>query len=268
MDVVINAQLREVREDNAAVIPPGNFYHIILSCLGYPNEAPPVADLLRRYHGLEGKWLIASPIHWQATHNDAMIIASGDALDLTEEESYQLFEDFKAFVAADNIALHYHDAHTWLIQCVDKPPINAKPPHTILHHSLMSELKMLDDTHFWQSFITENQMFFSSHPLNKERCSYPINGLWFWGEGELGAPTDRPFIYAEESLRRLATLLSTNVSMYEPSIKYVKNNMLLFEGLQQNELAILQTQLQKNTVHWHWNNIAYYSKRKRWWTRG
>lgn len=258
MDVVINAELSEVPEGKVSNDTQGNFYHTILSCLGYPKDVPPVADLLRSYHGLEGEWLIASPIHWQATHNDAMIVACGNELHLSEEESYSLFEAFKAFVATDHINVHYHDAHTWLIQCEGKPPINAKPVHTIQHHSLMSELKTLDDSHFWQGFITENQMFFSANALNKERSSYPINGLWLWGAGKLGARSDRPLIYADENLERLAKLLSTNVSAYEPSIVYAKNSIFLFNSAPPQEF-------EKKTAHWHWNNTAYYSKPKRWW---
>ena len=184
MDIVINADIDEVPEGHFPILNQGNFYHNILTCLGYSYEKPPVADLLRRYHGLEGQWLIASPIHWQATHNDAMIVASGSELQLSDQVSRLWFAAFKEFVTADHFNVHYHDAHTWLIQCDGKPLLDSKPVHTLHHKSLMPELRKLDETLYWQRLITEGQMFFSEHPLNKDRlASYSINGLWFWGGG-------------------------------------------------------------------------------------
>ena len=144
------------------------------------NHSP--ADALRRLHGLEGDWLIVSPIYWEATHNDAMIMACGEMLDLSDEESRQWFAALAKFLVNDKVTLHYHDANTWLIQFDECPPINAKPVHSLLQQSMMQQLAALDPTLFWSRFLTENQMFFSEHPLNKARTGrYPVNGVWIWG---------------------------------------------------------------------------------------
>jgi len=146
------------------------------------------AEQLRRYHKLEGRWLIVSPIHWQATHNDAMIIACNETLDLPDAESRLWFAALTEFLVHDKVKLHYHDAYTWLIQFEESPPINAKPVHRLLQQSMMQQLQALDSTLFWSRFITENQMFFSEHSLNKARAGrYPINGVWIWGDGDLSA---------------------------------------------------------------------------------
>ncbi len=132
-------------------------------------------------HRLDGDWLVISPIYWQATHNDAMIMAYGEALDLPDDESRRWFAALADFLKDDNVTLHYQDAHTWLIQFAQCPPIHSKPVHMLLQQPLMQHLKTLDPTLFWSRFITENQMFFSEHPLNKARIGrYPINGVWVW----------------------------------------------------------------------------------------
>ncbi len=153
------------------------------------SRKPLVVARLCRHDNLEGRWLIASPIHWQATHNDAMITACYEDLDLSDEASRQWFAALADFLKYDNIKLHYHDAYTWLIQFEQSPPIHAKPVHTVLNQSMMQQLKTLDPTLFWSRFLTENQMFFSEHPLNKTREGrYPINGVWIWGDEQLNEP--------------------------------------------------------------------------------
>lgn len=269
MDIIINTDL-DVAPENTNIIPThGNFYHNLLSCLGYSNESPPVADLLRRYHHLEGEWMVASPIHWQATHNDAMIIASGNSLELSDEESRRWFGAFEEFIAPENMSLYYHDAHTWLLQTKSsKPEITAKPVHTLYHQSMMPELKLLDKTFFWQRFFTENQMFFSAHPLNNERTGlYPINGVWIWGRGTLDVNVSTPLACQDKELLELANVLSTNVSDNQDSNQAPKNAMFLYKTLDQNARHSLQKQLQKNTVRWYWNNQAYQSKPKSWISR-
>lgn len=263
MDVVINSDINTVPEGSLPIINQGDYYHNILTCLGYPIDFPPVADLLRRYHGLEGDWLIASPIYWQATHNDAMIMASGSALQLSDQESQGWFAALVDFVQPNKVHMHYHDAHTWLIQVKEHPRITAKPVHMLLHQSMTPQLKALDSTLFWQRFITENQMMFSGHPLNKARMDrYPINGLWIWGGGQLQSRSKRPFICNDEQTFKLAALLSTQVSYLQPGESLKKNTVILSSA---NQAEGLQTQLQKYTVRWYWNNVAYINKPQHWW---
>jgi len=268
MDIVINAEIALIPENNTEIPTQGNFYHNLLSCLGYPNDAPPVADLLCKYHDLEGEWLVVSPIHWQATHNDAMIIASGTQLGLSEQDSQLWFKAFKAFVASENMRVHYHDAQTWLLQYEDKPLLTAKPVHLLHHKSMMPELEVLDNTLFWQRFFTESQMFFSAHVLNKNRTDlYPINGVWLWGNGKLEAKTQTQLICADSDLLKLADILSTKVGDAYSLPQATKNSILLYANLNQNTRLVLQKQLQKNTIRWYWNNLAYQSKPKSWISR-
>lgn len=261
MDIIINSYVSPLSAHAGAV---RNYYHNILNCLGYPPDHPPVADLLRRYHRLEGSWLIASPIHWQATHNDAILAACDDALDLPDIESRRWFAVLSEFLEHDKVKLHYHDPYTWLIQFEESPPFHAKPVHQLLQKSMMQQLQALDDTLFWSSFITENQMLFSEHPLNKERAGrYPINGVWIWGGGELAARSARPFVCNDEAGCDLAALLATTVSRYESNSRFSKKSVLLFADFDKQKAV----QFEKKRVHWYWNNAEYVTRPKNWLAR-
>ena len=252
MDIIINAT-RDAAPEGCVPIPAqGHYYHHLLACLGYPISAPPVADLLRRYHGLEGTWLVASPIHWQATHNDAMILACDAMLDLSDEESRHWFDAWAASLPPDEFQLHYHDAYTWLIQTKNPHPIHALPVHALLQKPMMQHLKALDTTLFWSRWLTENQMLFSSHPLNDARKdAYAINGVWIWGAGQLTAPVSRPIVCGDEASYHLAGLVSTRVCRYAPEQAYAKNTLVL---------SVADAPFNNRTVRWYWNNLAYLNK--------
>lgn len=258
MDVIFNSDVASAPEGTMPIEHFGQYHHQLLACLGYNETAPPVADLLRRYHDLDGHWLIASPINWLASHNDAMIMASGPALQLTDDESRLWFDVLADFLKNDPIKLYYHDAHTWLIQPSEYVPIQSRPVHTLLQQSMMSQLHGLDATFFWQRFITENQMLFSEHPLNQTRAGrHTVNGVWIWGDGQLNAPSSVPIVYDDEVGARFANILSTRTSAYQVGQKYSKETILLLST---------PREFKQHTVRWYWNNIAYVSKKKRWWT--
>jgi len=128
-------------------------------------------------------WLVATPVHWIATHNDAMITACNSSLKLSEEDSRRFFTAIAADAACSGVVMRYHDPYSWFIRAPGHPPINAKSAESLLHQSLMPTLQLLDTTFFWQRYLTECQMFLSTHSLNKERILVPtINGIWIWQE--------------------------------------------------------------------------------------
>ncbi|MDP3704481.1 MAG: hypothetical protein Q8R24_01050 [Legionellaceae bacterium] len=263
MNVVINSCIDTVPEGSLPIPNQSHYYHHILSCLGYPLLTPPVADLLRKWHGLDGVWLVVSPIHWQATHNDAMIVAAGEDLQLTELEGHQWFEAFAEFVSAETMRVHYHDASTWLIQLSEHPIITAQPVQTMLHQSMMPHLDGMDHTFFWQRFMTESQMFLSNHALNTSRIGrYSINGLWIWGGGVLQTRSKCTIVVDNQHAFSLATLLSLNVSFYSAERIYPRDALVLWSDL--SRLKALQAKLTKQTVSWYWNNCTYQTKPKHW----
>ena len=142
----------------------------------------PVLKALKKNDNLPqdfpGAWLIVSPVHWEATHNNAVIVAGGDALNLTEELSRKLYTAFAAFLAEENMQLHYCNAGTWLLLCEDQAPPNTQALDKALQRSMHTLLASLKNTPFWLRFMTESQMFFSGQV--QEDAVYPVNGVWVW----------------------------------------------------------------------------------------
>ncbi|ASQ45899.1 hypothetical protein [Legionella clemsonensis] len=263
MQIVVNGAA-EAPPDSKPLPSQGSYYPNALTCLGCDALNPPLAELLSRYYQLQGQWLIASPIHWEATHNDAMIVAVDEMLELDDKESRRWFAVITEFLNTSGIETFYHDAYTWLLKIDDQPAINSKSVYKILHQSLMPTLAALDKELFWQRFITELQMFLSSHPLNNQRQSkLTINGLWLWGEGEF-KPTRKEPLFTDDEI------LLKSVKQAQPvpsSLIFPKNSLLLIKYPHHIDIASLREKTQKKSVQWYWNNLAYSQPSIKWWVR-
>ena len=259
MDVIINSDCNSIPEGSKQLTSQGKGLLNFLFSLGYDSIDPPLADLLRRTINLKGTWLVVTPIHWQATHNDAMIVAFGDALHLDDTQSKYWFQLYADYLALEHISLYYYDAQTWLLCSDNSPPIKAKPVHQIVTHSLMPELAQLDSTMYWQKFFTECQMFFATHP-NKSA----VNGVWIWGGAALGDKKSIA-VCVDEQWFALAQMCSSNVTLYSPSVSLKQFQVLLL-----NNSDILsaehQEQLKKLPTYWYWNNSAYTGSDLNWFT--
>lgn len=250
MDVVINSDCVAIPENSTPLITQENVFLNFLVCLGYDPSNPPAADLLRRVNKLEGDWVILSPIRWQASHNDAFIVATGKELELNDTQSQAAFELFSDFLAVDGMTAFYHNAHLWLLHVKNRPVIKSKPVHQLLNQSLMPELAGLDPSLYWQKFITESQMFFAS--LSNDPL---INGVWLWSSSPLYEPNTQS-ICTDEHFIDTAKICSTQVTLYNPSVSLKEFDILLVDDL---EILSEPHKKQLNTIpaNWYWNNSAY-----------
>ncbi len=262
MDIVVNADKKELPTESIKTGRQANYYQNILECLGYAPEHLPLANLLKLYHQLAGRWIIASPVHWEATHNDAMLIAAGNELKLSDEESRLWFTEVADFLKADGFTPVYHDAGTWLFNTDSKPEINSQSLPTLLHQSLMPVFSSLDNSFYWQRLITEMQMYLSAHPLNLKRPNLPVNGLWFWGEGicdlqSKAIISDDPVLLSNGSaIESLASTTSFN-----------KDQLIIINDPKQIELCRLAEKIKQYKVNWYWNNCSYSCQPTSWWSR-
>ncbi|WP_162262383.1 hypothetical protein [Legionella brunensis] len=260
--------ITEAPLDSEPSVHQGSYYFNALTCLDFDPSNPPLADLLRLYHGLEGHWLVASPIHWEVTHNDAMIVATNEELALSDEESRAWFLEIAAFLQSNDIESFYHDPYTWLLKIDHKPTISSKSVYAMLHQSLMPALNTLDEKLYWQRLITELQMYLSSHPLNNNRQNkLAINGLWFWGEGEFQFLTEKQVFTDDEIFLSVSAKTDKPFQPLTQTSSHDKDSLLLIKYPHQKDIALLQEKTQKNTVQWYWNNLAYVKHPIRWWSR-
>lgn len=262
MDVIVNSEKDVLPTGSKDLGQHANYHQNILLRLGYEPAHLPLANLLKAYHDLAGQWLIASPVHWEATHNDAMLIAAGKTLELSDAESRLWFAEVADFLKADGFTPVYHDAYTWLFKVDDKPPIKSQALETLVHQSLMPIFNGLDDSLFWQRLITELQMYLSANPLNERRQGLALNGLWFWGEGDFKLNGLRDIVSDDEVLLRDKT-----VKGLTPESVFSKNDLLVINDPQQIDRCDLEKKLKNNTVNWYWSNCSYSCKANHWWSR-
>ncbi len=255
MKIILDSSI-DIKPDSA--VPITNYQDYLLNILinvGYHVDKPPVGDLLRNFHGLDGNWLVVSPINWQATHNDSMLVAAGYAFSLSQQQSEFVFNVFSEFVASEGMQLYMHDTTTWLLKAQDKNIPVAKPVYSILHRSLMSELANLDDSLYWQKFITMSQMLLSNLQLPGEKGLYPVNGVWVWGEGYLQDSKSTQIIALDEISLRFAKILSNKACSYTDNLAIKKD--AIFIGSSKNSLQNLPDKLLQKINYWYWNNKAY-----------
>jgi hypothetical protein len=260
MDVIIDADCASIPVDAELLTSQGSLALNLLARLNYDPLNPPVADLLASAHHLDGDWLVVTPIHWEASHNDALIVAAGQSLNLEETEAKYWFESLSTFLAGEGMTLYYCDKDTWLLSNPARPAIHAKPVFQIINHSLMPELAQLDASMYWQKFFTECQMFFASQPNTS-----PVNGVWIWGGAKLGAKKSVS-ICADENSLSLAQVCTKEVTPYDLDIELKKFQILLMNHIDNLSLKH-QTEISQISARWYWNNSAYKTRSLNWFTR-
>lgn len=260
MKVIINNHSEAIVSEAELLTSQKHAMLNLLFNLGYDSTNPPLASLLSRLRGLEEGSVILSPVHWQATHNDAMIIATDKDLNLTESESQRSFQLVADYLAEEQMHLHYYDAGTWLLTASQKPSLQAKPVYQMMNQSLMPALAALDATLYWQKIFTECQMLFAAHSP-----SSAINGVWIWGGAKLKEAKSIS-ICADERMLPVAQMCSKEVVAYKPSVKLKDFEIVLLDDLS-NLSDSHQIELKTIPAQWYWNNTAYTHSEPNWFTR-
>jgi len=145
------------------------------------NRSQGIARLLAREIGLpEGQWHIATPIHWEASHNDVMIVAEGP-----QAFTQAALHVFQQFLEADGIEVYPYSSHLWLFQTTQMSPLDSACLYQVMNCSFKNFLVDLPTD--WRTWFTEIQMLF----YRELKPSHsPINGVWVWGTGDLHLPQE------------------------------------------------------------------------------
>lgn len=268
-----------------------SYYGNVFECLQFNSANPPLADLFRQYHQLDGVWLVLSLIHWEATHNDVIVTQVEDALRIEENESKQLFSVVRNFLKNYSMEVYYHDKTTWLIRLEkDYPTIKSLSIDTIQNRSMMPLLEQLDPHLFWQKILTELQMVlnaYSNSALNSNLTpnlhldTSIVNGVWIWGEGTFKFSLNQhiSIITDDEILLKVCgssskeynhsqendnVKLFNKVSALNEGAILQKNDMIFIKYPEQIDLKDLEEKTKKNTTRWYWNNINYTIPAKGW----
>jgi len=263
MDIILNTQYdqgSDELEKAPSVVP---FFQNLLNSIN-PDFSSAVIPLLAHYHGLEGRWVGVTPIHWQATHNDSMIVACGDSLNLSEKNSRAYLEQLNIFLQEDTSQFHYHNPSLWLMNIDNKPELHSLPPEKVLHRSLMPILETWDKTLYWVRLFTELQMLFASPGLqHSESMDLPVNGVWLWGDAPLNPTKSRLISNDHQLVKNLSTYVNTellDVNSFQP----LTDCTLALNPVEEPYLNLLEPFLIKHHCKYIYNNQVVIKKPMPW----
>lgn len=193
--------------------PAADYETRLCRLFGLATAAPPVAALTRLADGGpsdeqpldEPGWLRADPVH---LHADLHRVRLFDArmLSVTTEEATALAAAFNAAFSGDGLQLDARHPQRWYLHADPPPTLATTPLPAVTGHDITPLLPTGPDQRRWRMLLTECQMLFHDHPVNRSRerrGQAPINGVWLWGEGVLPALSRPSFaLYADDALSR------------------------------------------------------------------
>jgi hypothetical protein len=219
------------------------------------NGADGIAQFLaQQHHFPQGNWYIASPIHWEATHNDAMIVYDAK----TGEDESQLahfFQVFQGFLERDDCPVQKLDLSVWLFDAKNLIDFKLPSLNAVMHRSLQDYLR--DMPSGWRTWFTEVQMLF--HAASPNATSI-INGVWPWGGGKFSIVTE---IY------RFGEFSGIESKAWTPSMQLPTQGVLLIAQAHKEEFLALFDKKYSNhmPVTWWWQNKMYQTQPQSLWKK-
>lgn len=186
---------------------------LLLHLFGLPVEAggePPVAALTRLGDGgdvdAEGWWLRADPVHLRADLH-GVLLADARALAIDATEAALLAAAFDHTFATDGLQLDVPHPQRWYLRLPADPGIRTRPLAEVIGRDINALLPQGSAARRWRTLMTEVQMLFHAHPVNRAREEQQLpllNGLWFWGGGPCPVSAQAPAagLYARDPLAR------------------------------------------------------------------
>lgn len=178
--------------------------------LPIPAEADlPVAAVTRLADGGEvddGWWLRADPVHLRPDQRGVFLV-DARVLAIEPVEALALVEAFNQTFAADGLRIEPLRFDRWYLRLPSDPDLCNYPLLDAIGRDINPLLPYGPAGRRWHALLTEVQMLFHHHPVNRareERNQPSINSVWFWGGGVLptGARAPAAGLYANDPLTR------------------------------------------------------------------
>lgn len=189
--------------------------------LPIPAEADlPVAAVTRLADGGEvddGWWLRADPVHLRPDQRGVFLV-DARVLAIEPAEALALVEAFNQTFAADGLRIEPLRFDRWYLRLPSDPGLRNHPLLDAIGRDIHPLLPYGPAGRRWHALLTEVQMLFHHHPVNRAReaRNQPlINSVWFWGGGVCpsGARAPAAGLYANDPLTRgLARLANAAVA--------------------------------------------------------
>lgn len=143
-------------------------------------------------------WLRADPVHLHPHGTTLTLVRSRDTA-LSHPEAVALCATLNELFAGDGVRFQTFPTapDDWYLSLERTPALRTTPVTAVRGLGIDPWLPTGADARAWQSRMTEAQMVLHEHPVNEAREAaglLPVNSLWLWGEGALGAARPSPFV--------------------------------------------------------------------------
>lgn len=183
---------------------------LLLSLFRHPepeNHAVAPYTRLVDLPGVAGAhWMRADPVSLRADLTDILLFDSS-AFDLSGDEADRLLADLNRFFHEEPWELlRGAEPRRWYLRLQEPPAIETTPLAQVHGRAIGQALPQGAAASYWHRIANETQMLLHQHPLNQSREEQglaPINGLWFWGNGQLQSlRADYQRVCADDPLSR------------------------------------------------------------------
>ncbi|MCC7247549.1 MAG: phosphoglycerate mutase [Lysobacter sp.] len=137
----------------------------------------------------DAAWLRADPAYVRPDINGARLLAYGEALSPTRDETDAMLSALRPLFGDRGFALDAPTPTRWYLRL---PAGSQWPdfsePEAALGEDMFEHLPHGDAARVWRALLNEAQIVLHQHPANeqrRERGLPPINALWVWGGGRL-----------------------------------------------------------------------------------
>ncbi|MUV14899.1 phosphoglycerate mutase [Noviluteimonas gilva] len=150
----------------------------------------PVAAITRAFDANDvnlGAWLRADPAFVRPDLNGARLLASGDALQLTQADADAFLSVLRPLFGDSGMPIDAPRPARWYLRLMREARLpTMASPEEALGADLFDHLPEGQEGRRWRALLSEAQVALHQHPLNAERQAAgkpPVNSVWFWGGG-------------------------------------------------------------------------------------
>lgn len=157
----------------------------------------PVAALTRQLDAGDAAgsaWLRGDPAYVRPDINGARLLAAGEVLQLTQEDTDALLPALRPLFGDAGFPIDAPSPARWYLRLPREAKLpDFAAPDEALGADLFEHLPGAGradgpEGRRWRSLLSEAQVVLHNHPWNARRLSegkLPVNSLWFWGAGVL-----------------------------------------------------------------------------------
>ncbi|MFD0738144.1 phosphoglycerate mutase [Lysobacter koreensis] len=195
-------------------------------------------------------WLRADPVHVRPDINGARLLAFGDALSITTEDSTAFLPALKPLFGDAGFPIDAPTPTRWYLQLPRGAKLPAfTSPDDALGADLFEQLPGISDSagsegRRWRALLSEAQVVLHNHPRNAQRAAAglpTINSLWFWGAGAVPDHVRMPFDRVQtddDAMQAFAALAKVAAVHLPPRWQSVEGNSIV-DLRQARDLAAL-----------------------------